>query len=126
MHLRRRSPSCLAFLCVAAIQLVGVGCEASSLDAKFGDQHLKTTVALLELHRVRTGEYPHGLKELKYTGEWDQIALQRVRYCPSVDQKTYYVEVTHGWVGKPELKFPPEFWTGTGFRASGLKNCPAK
>jgi len=120
------NPTCLAFVCLAATQLVGAGCDTHGIDAKFGDQHLKTTVALVELHRVRTGKYPRSLTELKYTGDWDQIALNNVRYCPSVDQKTYYVEVTHGWGGKPELKIPPEFWTGTGFRAFGAKDCPAK
>lgn len=84
---------------------------------------MKTTVALLELHSVRSGNYPRSLDELEYTGDWDKIALGSVRYCPSLDQKTYYVEVTRGWMGKPKLTYPPEFWKGTGFRASGVKNC---
>ena len=41
------------------------------LDRKFGDQHLKTAVALIELHKVRYGEYPETLDDLTYTGEWD-------------------------------------------------------
>jgi hypothetical protein len=45
------------------------------LDQKFGDQHLKTAVALIELHKVRYGEYPETLDDLRYTGEWDAIAL---------------------------------------------------
>jgi hypothetical protein len=49
-------------------------------DNLFGDQHLKTTVALIELHKVRFGKYPGSLSELKFTGGWDQIALQSVRY----------------------------------------------
>jgi hypothetical protein len=44
----------------------------------FGDQHLKTTVALIELHKVRYGKYPDSLSDLKFTGECDQIALQGV------------------------------------------------
>jgi len=93
-------------------------------DAAFGDQHLKTTVALVELHRVRTGQYPATLADLRHPGQWDQIALKSVRYCPAPDRKTYYVEVTRGWVGKPTLLLPPDFWIGTGFRASGAKDCP--
>jgi len=52
-------------------------------DNMFGDQHLKTSVALIELHRVRYGKYPDLLSDLKFTGQWDQIALQSVRYYPN-------------------------------------------
>ena len=86
-----------------------------SLDRQFGDQHLKTAVALIELHRVRYGRYPDSLSELKYTGEWDQIALQRVRYTANADGTRYFVEVEVGWMGKPELQLPEEFWRGTGY-----------
>jgi hypothetical protein len=30
------------------------------------------------LHKVRYGKYPDSLSDLKFTGEWDQIALQSV------------------------------------------------
>ena len=93
-------------------------------DHMFGDQHLKTTVALLELHRVRNGSYPAALRDIQYTGDWDKLPLTSVKYCPSPDRKTYYVEVTRGWVGKPKLAMPPDFWRGTGYRASGIKDCP--
>ncbi len=46
----------------------------------FGDQHLKTAVALIELHKVRFGKYPDTLRDLKFTGQWDQLALQSVGY----------------------------------------------
>jgi len=106
-----------------AYQIVRMGFHKGP-DAAFGDQHLKTVVALLELHRVRTGEYPAKLVGLKYPGAWDQIALNSVRYCPAADRKSYFVEVTRGWIGKPTLTFPADFWTGTGYRASLVKDCP--
>jgi hypothetical protein len=87
-------------------------------DALFGDQHLKTTVALIELHEVRFGKYPGSLSELKFTGQWDQIALQSVRYYPNTDRTAYYVEVVRGWIGKPDLQMPAEFWHGTGYTTS--------
>jgi hypothetical protein len=31
----------------------------------FGDQHFKTAIALVELHRVRTGTYPSSLRDIK-------------------------------------------------------------
>jgi hypothetical protein len=87
-------------------------------DNMFGDQHLKTTVALIELHKVRFGKYPGSLSDLKFTGQWDQIALQSARYYPNADRTAYYVEVERGWVGKPDLEMPDEFWRGTGYTTS--------
>jgi hypothetical protein len=87
-------------------------------DNLFGDQHLKTTVALIELHKVRFGKYPGSLLDLKFTGQWDQIALQSVHYYPNADRTAYYIEVETGWIGKPDLKMPDEFWRGTGYTMS--------
>ena len=87
-------------------------------DNMFGDQHLKTTIALLELHKVRYGRYPQSLKELKFIGGWDQLPLNSVRYYPAADGSKYYLEVARGWVGKPLLDYPPEFWQGTGYSPS--------
>ncbi len=87
-------------------------------DNMFGDQHLKTSVALIELHKVRYGEYPDTIRDLKFTGQWDQIALQSVGYYPSTDHTGYYIEVRRGWVGKPSLEMTAEFWRGTGYSAS--------
>ena len=85
------------------------------IDRKFGDQNLKSTVALLELHKVRFGKYPDTLRDLKYLGDWDQIYISATRYYPSTDHQHYYVEVERGWIGKPTLTMPDEFWKNTGF-----------
>ena len=42
-------------------------------DAKFGDQHFKTAIALIELHKARNGQYPESLKALQFTGDWDAL-----------------------------------------------------
>jgi len=84
----------------------------------FGDQHLKTAVALIELHKVRYGKYPGSLVDLRFTGQWDQIALQSVSYYPNADRSAYYIEVNRGWIGKPTLEMPAEFWAGTGYSAA--------
>jgi hypothetical protein len=89
-------------------------------DNMFGDQNLKTAVALIELHKVRYGKYPISLQDLRFTGQWDQIALQSVSYYPNADRSAYYIEVVRGWIGKPTLEVPAEFWVGTGYSA-GLK-----
>lgn len=87
-------------------------------DNLFGDQNLKTAVALIELHKVRYGKYPDSLRDLRFTGQWDQIALQSVAYYPNSDHSAYYIEVERGWVGKPTLQMPDEFWRGTGYSPS--------
>lgn len=92
-------------------------------DNQFGDQHLKTAVALVELHKTRNGKYPRHLNELRFVGEWDKIALGAVSYCADDAGDAYYVEVERGWVGKPQLDLPADFWKGTGFRPA-LGPCP--
>lgn len=85
-------------------------------DYLFGDQHLKTSVALIELHKIRNGQYPEKLADIKYLGKWDKIHLYNVYYFPSKDRQSYYVEVARGWIGKPkDLIMPEDFWRGTGF-----------
>src|ERR1017187_10173978 len=120
---------------VCSVVVLGAGCVfliihyvtvsglTRSTDNQFGDQHLKTTVALLELHKVRYGRYPKSLRELRFNGEWDQIWLSGVLYVASPDGRKYYVEVERGWIGKPVLDYPPEFWQGTGY-SSALKPQP--
>jgi hypothetical protein len=85
------------------------------LDRIFGDQKLKSAVALLELHKVRYGQYPDSLRDLKYQGHWDPLWINATRYYPSDDRKRYYVEVEQGWIGKPTLVMPDEFWQNTGY-----------
>lgn len=85
------------------------------MDRKFGDQNLKSTLAMVELHNIRYGQYPDSLRDIKYTGDWDQIWIQGTSYYPSDDRKSYYIEVHRGWVGKPTLVMPEEFWRNTGY-----------
>lgn len=95
------------------------GCDfQQQADQKFGDQHFKTAIALIELHKTRFGEYPEHLQDIKYIGAWDPMALQSVNYQKHPDG--YTLEVARGWVAKPgEFDYPPEFWQGL-----GIKNRP--
>jgi hypothetical protein len=101
-----------------ALHVIGMSGITKGPDNLFGDQHLKTAVALIELHKVRFGRYPSSLADLKFTGAWDPIALQNVSYYPNADRTAYYIEVKRGWIGKPDLKMPDEFWRGTGYDPS--------
>jgi hypothetical protein len=106
------SPVVIGLLILGVVRMSGI---TKVPDNMFGDQHLKTSVALIELHKVRFGKYPDSLSDLKFTGKWDQIALESVRYYPNAMRTAYYIEVERGWVGKPDLKMPDEFWRGTGY-----------
>jgi hypothetical protein len=125
---KTRSVSFFVLLGVVALVLITGGSLAvrsiirsgitKGPDNLFGDQHLKTTVALIELHKLRYGKYPSSLSDLKFIGQWDQIALQSVRYYPNAERTAYYLEVERGWVGKPDIEMPDEFWHGTGYTTS--------
>ncbi|BDD05501.1 hypothetical protein [Aureibacter tunicatorum] len=80
---------------------------------QFGDQHFKTAIALIELHKLREGEYPEELDSLNYIGGWDQIAFNSVKY-KKLDGG-YELNLTNGWLGKPEdISYPDDFWKGLG------------
>jgi len=100
---------------IFAVRFISQQNFTEPMDKKFGDQHLKTTVALIELHKIRFGKYPDSLKDLKYTGAWDRIHISSVKYYPSEDRQSYYIEVGRGWVGKPALVMPEDFWQNTGY-----------
>jgi hypothetical protein len=93
---------------------------SSGIDNQFGDQWLKSAVAQLELHKLRYGRYPKTLQDLRYLSPMDASILYNVAYYPNGDLTAYYLEVRSGFLGKPNLEYPDEFWQGTGFR-KGLK-----
>jgi hypothetical protein len=102
------------------IVLVWASCNVKrSADAKFGDQHFKTAIALVELYRIRHGSYPEKMSDIDFTGDWDRLALMSVAYRRLGDG--YALDVTRGWVGKPKLAYPPEFWKGLGLKESNAK-----
>jgi hypothetical protein len=110
---------------VLVVLLIGAvsGCGfQQQADAKFGDQHFKTAIALIELHKVRTGSYPETLADLRFTGDWDQIAISSVEY-KRLDTG-YELNVVRGWVGQPKVTYPADFWTGLGLQQSNLRPSP--
>jgi hypothetical protein len=88
-------------------------------DAQFGDQHFKTAIALVELYKIRHGVYPERLSDLDFLGDWDRLPIASVTYSRLSDG--YELNLTRGWVGKPELRYPPEFWKGLGLKKSNVK-----
>lgn len=92
-------------------------------DNQFGDQHFKTAITLIELHKVRYGDYPQSLADLKYTGEWDQLALQSVSYRQV--KKGYRLTLERGWIGKAQLEYPPDFWQNLGIVETNVNGHPS-
>ena len=106
---------------VATLLLIGLsGCGfQKDADEQFGDQHFKTAISLIELHRIRFGSYPDVLSDLKFTGQWDQVALSSVEYKRV--ENGYELNLTRGWVGKPSLSYPKEFWQGLGILRTNIE-----
>ena len=97
------------------IVFIFTGCfdfPTEMMSNKFGDQHFKTAVSLIELHKVRYGEYPESLEKLKFTGDWDAIIYHSVAYTK--EKKGYSLMVTKGFKNKPNLSYPDEFYQGLG------------
>ena len=112
----------LLMLTLSALLFSGCGMEKfeEKANKQFGDQHFKTAIALIELHKVRFGEYPATLDRLKFTGDWDQIIFSSVKY-QKLDTG-YELDLTNGWMGKPNsLEYPDEFWKGLGLVRSNIK-----
>ncbi len=87
---------------------------------RFGDQHFKTAIALIELYKVRFGKYPESLDSVKYMGDWDLIIKTSVKY-QKLDSG-YRLDLMNGWIGKPHrLNYPDEFWKGLGLVESNVK-----
>jgi competence protein ComGC len=109
---------------IIAISVLLIGClpEAFKENAnqKFGDQHFKTAIQLIELHKLREGEYPASLDSLKYLGDWDKIIFGSVKYTKL--ESGYELDLINGWMGKPnELEYPKDFWKGLGIIKSNMK-----
>lgn len=111
----------LSTVLIFTMSSCALGDLTEGVNQKFGDQHFKTVIALIELHRVRHGEYPQSLKKLEFTGDWDAIMISSVEYTKV--KEGYNLDLINGWIGKPEeLIYPDGFWTGLGLKKSNLKN----
>ena len=97
----------------------GCGFEVPGADKKFGTQNFVSAVSIIELHKLRNGEYPESLKELEFLGDWDGIWLSAVRYERNGDGYNLYLE--RGWAGKTSLEFPEKFKQGLGIKESNVK-----
>ena len=105
----------LAFLLLSACDFEVPG----GMDEKFGDQHFKSAISAIELHKTRTGEYPDSLADLEYLGDWDLIWISSVRYKKVEGGYNLFIE--RGWAGKPSLNLPMGYKTGLGLIDSNVR-----
>mgnify|MGYP006163273241 CR=1 FL=1 len=84
------------------------------------DQSFKTSVAVIELYKVRYGVYPPSLDSITYTSAFDDNAFTSVKY-ERLDTG-YRLDLADGFMGKQksEIAYPAEFWQGTGVKQSNL------
>ena len=112
------------FFILALLSILFSNCNIGNIKEKankqFGDQHFKTAIALIELHKVRFGEYPPSLDSIKYAGDWDFAIRTSVKY-ERLDNG-YKLDLVNGWIGKPTtLEYPEDFWYGLGLIESNMK-----
>lgn len=118
-----RTMKTFIMLLFGALLFVQCGLNKFEDDAnnKIGDQHFKTAIALIELHKVRFGEYPASLDSIKYAGDWDQIVWSSIKYRKL--DTGYELDLVKGVLGKPvSLHYPNGFWKGLGLVRSNMKN----
>lgn len=101
------------------ISLSGCDFEVPGADEKFGKQNFVSAVSVIELHKLRNGEYPNSLHVLEFLGDWDSIWLSAVRYEKNGEGYNLFIE--RGWVGKPTLEFPVKFKNGLGIQETNVK-----
>lgn len=87
--------------------------------AKFADQQFKSAIALVELHKIRTGEYPASLEEARFPGDWDKLGFENLKYERLGDG--YGLDVVGPGDSPPELTYPADFWKGLGLVRSNVK-----
>ena len=112
----------LALAMQVLLPLAACGPFKAQADAQFGDQNFKTAIALIELYHVRHGVYPASITDMDFVGDWDQIALSAVKYERLPDG--YALDLERGWVGKPTMAYPQEFWHGLGIRRTNVTKLP--
>ena len=98
------------------------GCDFNSFmpgaQEKFVDQGYKTAIALIELHKLRTGQYPNTLNDIKYTGDWDQMYRAFINYKKL--ETGYSIEVKDSTIAN-KLTYPSDFWSGLGVTQTNVQ-----
>ena len=91
---------------------------------KIADRDFKTTIGLIELHKLRNKSYPNSLQELNFLNYFDSIAIRDMEYIKV--QNGYILNIMPDFnlqgdsIGMANLEYPKEFWQGLGIKGSNL------
>ena len=111
---------CILIWSTIFLSACGFNDQIEKAKETFGDQHFKTAIALIELHKIREGQYPDSLAALKYLGDWDKMIFNSVSY-KKLDEG-YGLDLTGALIKNPAtFEYPDEFWKGLGLKKSNLK-----
>ncbi|MFL5764301.1 MAG: hypothetical protein ACJ77K_10215 [Bacteroidia bacterium] len=89
------------------------------------DEKFKTSLALIELHKIRTGSYPETLEDIGFLTQMDSMSFSFVKY--TLLDSTYRLDINFipGFKGEANngvgLHYPEGFWKGTGCSQSNTK-----
>lgn len=87
---------------------------------RFADQDFKKGIALIELHKIRSGEYPKTLSEINFIGDWDKSIIHALDY--ERQDSGYILNVIPTKLIKIDsLNYPPEFYQGLGLIESNVR-----
>lgn len=92
----------------------------------YGDMEFKKAIGNIELHKLRTGQYPNSLRELKFLSSSDSTMFAAVEYIRldsvyELNLKLQFPSVGGGKQKPISLKYPPAFWKGLGCVRSNVK-----
>lgn len=87
--------------------------RSSKKGDSFAEQYYTSTIASIELHKIRYGEYPKNLKELKFFGKWTSMGFRTMEYR-KVDNGYTLVPTMDESLTKAILDYPDEFYQGLG------------
>lgn len=91
-----------------------------------GDWEFKKAIAQIELHKLRNGNYPNSLSDLKFLSQMDSSMFSLVEYTRydsvyELNLKMEFATLDGKEMKKVNLHYPPEFWKGLGCVRSNLK-----
>ena len=87
------------------------------------DQCFKYAIALIELHKLRFGDYPSSLRDKEFhefIGTWNKSISQTLRYSKRNDG--YELNLNSQKV--VQLEYPLEFWNGLGIVTTNVNGFP--
>ena len=92
----------------------------------FADRDFKMAIGCIELHKLRYGDYPESLNQLKFINEMDSSIFNNVQYFKldsgyELNLISKYISFKGESIETIKLKYPDEFWQGLGCKRSNLK-----